>query len=51
VKGAPLELNEQHDRWFYFDQAGVLTKKLGIKQVPSIVTQYGQLLKIQEVKL
>ena len=51
VKGAPLELNEQHDRWFYFDQAGVLTRKLGIKQVPSIVTQYGQLLKIQEVKL
>jgi conjugal transfer pilus assembly protein TraW len=51
VKGSPLELNDQYDRWFYFDQAGVLTSKLGIKQVPSIVTQDGLRLKIQEIKL
>jgi len=35
----------------YFDQEGVLTHKLGIKQVPALVTQVGHFLKIEEIKL
>lgn len=51
VKGSPLKLQEQHKIWFYFDQAGILTEKFDIKQVPAIVTQEGLKLKISEIKL
>jgi len=34
----------------FFDQAGKITQKLDIRQVPAIVTQEGMLLKIEEVK-
>jgi hypothetical protein len=33
----------------YFDQFGKITKKLAISQVPAIVTQDNNLLKIEEV--
>ncbi len=51
VKGSPLKLEETHGRRFYFDQLGLLTKKLGITQVPAIVSQEGHLLKIEEVQI
>ncbi len=51
VKGAPLELQEIHKEWFYFDQAGILTEKFGIRQVPAIVEQEWLKLKISEIKL
>jgi conjugal transfer pilus assembly protein TraW len=33
----------------YYDQQGVLTRRLGIKQVPAIVSQEGQRLRIDEL--
>lgn len=51
VKGSPLKLEEIHSRRFYFDQLGLLTKKLGITQVPATVSQEGDQLKIEEVKI
>jgi conjugal transfer pilus assembly protein TraW len=51
VNGSPLELSQKYDRWFYFDQGGVLTSKFAIKQVPAIVAQDGMRLKINELKL
>ena len=39
VKGSPLELQKRLDRDVYFDQHGILTTKLGIKNVPAIVFQ------------
>jgi conjugal transfer pilus assembly protein TraW len=51
VKGSPFELMEQFNTPVYFDQGGVLVKKLGIEQVPARVSQYGDRLLIEEVKL
>ena len=51
VRGSPLELEKEFTQKIYFDQAGKLTSKLGIKQVPAIVSQEGMRLKIQEIKL
>lgn len=39
VKGSPFDLQEKLDRQIYFDQRGLLTKKLGIEHVPAIVFQ------------
>lgn len=46
IKGSPLKLQRAHKRWIYFDQAGVITTKLGITQVPTLVEQEGLKLKI-----
>jgi conjugal transfer pilus assembly protein TraW len=51
IKGAPLDLSKQLGKDVYFDQGGIITTKLGIKQVPAIVTQEGKKLKISEIKL
>jgi conjugal transfer pilus assembly protein TraW len=51
IKGAPLKLAEELGSPVYFDQAGVLTKKLGIRHVPAVVSQEGKRLKIEEIKL
>ncbi len=51
IQGHPLELEEAHGRRFYFDQLGLLTKKLGISQVPAKVSQEGHALKIEEVQI
>lgn len=50
VKGAPLKIMEEVGLSIYFDQYGKITQKLGIKQVPAIVTQDKEHLKIEEVK-
>ncbi len=47
VKGSPLKIQRQEKIWIYFDQGGVLTSKLGIGEVPALVTQEGLRLKIQ----
>lgn len=49
VKGEPLKLTEELGITIYFDQSGKLTQKLNIQQVPAIVTQSNNLLKIEEV--
>lgn len=47
VKGSPLKLQRQEKIWIYFDQEGVLTNKLGISEVPALITQEGLRLKVQ----
>lgn len=47
--GSPIEVEEKHGIDVYFDQGGVLTKQLGISQVPAVMSQEGQRLKIREV--
>ena len=51
TKGSPFELMEKLDRPVYFDQEGVLVKKLGIQQVPAKVTQQEKHILIEEVVL
>lgn len=51
VGGKILELQEDIGRTLYFDQAGELTNKFGIEQVPAIVVQDGKRLKISEIKI
>lgn len=51
VKGAPLSLSEELKVPVYFDQSGLLTKKLGIHHVPALVTQQGLHLRIEEIKM
>lgn len=51
VKGAPLALSEELKTPVYFDQSGLLTKKLGLRHVPALVTQDALLLRIEEFNL
>ncbi|MBY0501703.1 MAG: type-F conjugative transfer system protein TraW [Alphaproteobacteria bacterium] len=51
VKGAPLALSEKIKVPVYFDQGGLLTKKLGIHHVPAFVTQEELRLRIEEIDL
>ena len=39
VKGKPLNLQERLKRPIYFDQYGIITKRVGVKQVPAKVWQ------------
>ena len=49
VKGSPLDLEETLKRPVYFDQAGTLTRKFGIRQVPCRIRQQGKKLLVEEV--
>ncbi|OJW54590.1 MAG: type-F conjugative transfer system protein TraW [Alphaproteobacteria bacterium 41-28] len=51
VKGAPLALSEEWSVSVYFDQGGLLTKKLGIRHVPALVSQEKLQLRIEEINL
>lgn len=51
IKGRPLDLEEKIKRPIYFDQAGLLTRKFGIQQVPCRITQQGKVLRVEEIKL
>lgn len=51
VKGSPFILSQNHGVHFYFDQEGKITQKLGIKEVPAVVSQWGRKLKIQTIHL
>src|SRR3990167_7132362 len=53
VKGEPLALSEEWGAPVYFDQGGVLVKKLGIRHIPALVRQASSeegLERIKEVK-
>ena len=50
VKGAPLKIMKEIGLTIYFDQQGVICQKLGIKQVPALITQKDDLLLILEMK-
>ncbi|MFA6038458.1 MAG: type-F conjugative transfer system protein TraW [Legionellales bacterium] len=51
VDGSVLDLMKKYDAKFYFDQEGVLVKKLGIKQIPAKVEPFGNMLKVHEVNI
>lgn len=50
VAGSYLDLMKAWQLSVYFDQHGVLTTKLGITQVPALVSQEGLRLRIDELK-
>lgn len=49
VDGAPLELMRRHKVPLYFDQAGSLSARFGLRQVPAVVVREGAALRISEV--
>lgn len=51
VKGKPLSLAEEWEIPVYFDQGGILAKKLGIKHVPALITQERMDLRIEEISM
>jgi conjugal transfer pilus assembly protein TraW len=51
VGGPVADLTRQWRRQIYFDQGGTLVHKLGIKRVPSLVTQEGKKLRIDELEV
>lgn len=51
VDGSPLDLEEQHQTAFYFDQGGLLCSKLGITAFPAIAGQDKSQLRCEEVAL
>ena len=51
VQGPVFELMHTLKHPLYFDQGGWLVHKLGIQQVPAVVSQEGVRLIIEEVKI
>lgn len=51
VAGPVAELSRQWKRQVYFDQGGALVRKLNIVRVPSLVTQEGRKLRIDELEV
>lgn len=51
TNGPILDLVSKKNVRFYFDQHGILVKKLRIENIPAIVSQDNKLLKIEEVVL
>jgi conjugal transfer pilus assembly protein TraW len=49
--GSYLDLMRAWRTPVYYDQQGVLTRRLGIQQVPALVSQEGQRLRIDEMVL
>ena len=50
VKGPPLELSRKWKRQVFFDQGGFLVRRIGIKNVPALVTQEGKEMRIDELR-
>lgn len=48
TRGAPLELMEDHQVRFYFDQTGFLSERLGIRAVPASMQQEGGRVRLRE---
>ena len=51
VNGAPLEAMTRYQRRFYFDQAGSLVERFGIRAVPAVAEQQGTIMRLREVVL
>lgn len=49
--GSYLDLMRQWREPVFYDQQGLLTRRLGIRQVPALVTQEGQRLRIDEMEV
>ena len=50
IGGSYLDLMRRWKQTVYYDQQGLLTARLGIRQVPARVTQDGQRLRIDELR-
>ena len=48
--GSFIDFMKRHDLRVYYDQQGLLVRRLGIRQVPALVTQDGRMLRIDELK-
>lgn len=51
VNGNPFELEYEEQRKIYFDQQGILSRKLAIENIPARVSQKGKLLQIEEIPI
>ncbi len=49
--GSFIDFMKRHDLRVYYDQQGLLVQRLGIRQVPALVTQEGRMLRIDELKV
>jgi conjugal transfer pilus assembly protein TraW len=49
VNGSPVDLEEKLKRPFYFDQAGMLVSKFGIRAVPCRISQKDKKLLVEEI--
>lgn len=49
--GSFIDFMKRHDLRVYYDQKGLLVQRLGIRQVPALVTQEGRMLRIDELKV
>lgn len=50
VGGEPLKLMRQWKREVFYDQGGVLIRKFLLKQVPALITQDGNRLRVDEIR-
>ncbi len=50
VAGEPLNLMRDWKRRVFYDQGGALVRRLGIHQMPAVVTQDGKRLRVDEVR-
>ncbi|MCX8514756.1 MAG: type-F conjugative transfer system protein TraW [Burkholderiales bacterium] len=51
TSGSYINLDKKYRIWFYYDQNGKYTEKLGIKHVPATVNQEGKKIRINELVL
>ena len=51
VGGSYMDLQKKWGRQVYYDQQGLLTRRLGITQVPALVSQDGKRLRIDEMEV
>jgi conjugal transfer pilus assembly protein TraW len=51
VGGSFVDLTRQWRRPVYYDQGGALVRRLGIRQVPALVSQDGKRLRVEEIAL
>lgn len=49
VSGSPIEEMTRRQRRFYFDQAGRLTDRFGIRHTPAVVKMAGRVMRVSEV--
>jgi conjugal transfer pilus assembly protein TraW len=50
VNGGPMDLMRRWKKRVFFDQGGSMVKRLGIENVPALVTQDGKRLRIDEIE-
>lgn len=48
TKGSPFKLAEEHKRWVYFDQGGIIVRKFRITHLPARIIQKDKHLLIEE---